>query len=395
MTPLSNITVLDLTHALSGPTCTQLLAQLGAEIIKVEPPGRGDDFRHYTEHAGLPGLSIPFAAVNAGKRSIALDLKSAHGREILFDLARRADIVVENFRPGTLDRLGIGFGVLRDIKPALICASITGFGQTGPFRDWGAYDHIAQAMSGIAMMNATSEGPLKIGMPIIDSFSGYLTAIAILAALRQRDLSGEGATLDVAMLDAALKLNAVNVSTYFYNGIVPKGTGNRGFRLVATAEFYPTGDGWIALGANHQPQVEALFVALGAPELIRDPRFCDHAARVANYDALRAWLTDRLSCQTAAELEEILTAARIPAARLRDIGEISDDPHMAARGLLEPAFLPGRDELITTLGPGFRTGDTPATPTVPALGADGRAILAELGRSPEDIDALEAQGVIG
>ena len=395
MTPLAGITILDLTHALSGPTCTQMLAQLGAEVIKVEPPKGGDDFRHYTEHAGLPGLSIPFAAVNAGKRSIALDLKSEAGRAILFDLAARADVVVENFRPGTLDRLGVGFATLREIKPALVCASITGFGQTGPFRDWGAYDHIAQAMSGIAMMNNTSEGPLKIGMPIIDSFSGYLAVIAILAALRQRDLTGEGAVLDVAMLDAALKLNAVNVSTYFYSGVVPKGTGNRGFRLVATAEYYPTKEGWIALGANHQPQVEALFRALGAPELIEDERFADHPARVAHYDELKAWLTERLSHQTAAELEALLTTARIPAARLRDIGEIAEDSHIAARGLLQPATLPGRDDPITVLGPGFATSAFQNRPTVPALGADGRAILAELGRSPEEIDALVADGVLG
>lgn len=393
MTPLAGITILDLTHALSGPTCTQMLAQLGAEVIKVEQPDGGDDFRHYTEHAGLPGLSIPFAAVNAGKRSIALNLKSEAGRIVLFDLAARADVVVENFRPGTLDRLGVGFDRLREIKPTLVCASITGFGQSGPFRDWGAYDHIAQAMSGIAMMNATSEGPLKIGMPIIDSFSGYLAVIAILAALRQRDLTNEGAVLDVAMLDAALKLNAVNVSTYFFSGVVPKGTGNRGFRLVATAEYYPTKEGWIALGANHQPQVEALFRALGAPELIDDARFCDHAARVRNYDALRDWLTDHLSRRTAQEVEALLTAARIPAARLRDIGEIAEDPHIAARGLLTPALLPGRDDPITVLGTGFTPASAP--PAVPFLGADGRAILAELGRSPDEIDALYAAGAIG
>lgn len=395
MTPLSNVKILDLTHALSGPTCTQMLAQLGADVIKVEPPGRGDDFRHYTDHAGLPGLSIPFAAVNAGKRSITIDLRSERGREILFDLARKADVVVENFRPGTLDRLGVGFATLRAIKPALVCAAITGFGQTGPFRDWGAYDHIAQAMSGMAMMNATAEGPLKIGMPIVDSFSGYLAVIGILAALRQRDLTGEGATLDVAMLDAALKLNAVNVSTYCYTGEVPKSIGNRGFRLVATAEYYPTARGWIALGANHQPQVEALFRALGAPELADDPRFRDHAARVANYDALRLWLTDRLAQDTAASLEVTLTAARIPAARLRDIGEIAEDPYMAARGLLEPALLPGRDAPITVLGPGFGSRDAPPAATVPALGADRHAILRELGRSTEEIAALEAEGVIG
>jgi crotonobetainyl-CoA:carnitine CoA-transferase CaiB-like acyl-CoA transferase len=372
-----------------------MLAQLGAEVVKVEPPERGDDFRHYTEHAGLPGLSIPFAAVNSRKRSLALNLKQARGREILFDLADRADILVENFRPGTLDRLGVGVETLRARNPRLIALSLTGFGQDGPLRDWGAYDHIAQAMSGIAAMNATADGPLKIGMPIIDSFSGYLAVIAILAALRQRDLTGEGARLDVAMLDAALKLNATNVSTYFFTGQSPKGTGNRGYRLVATAEFYPTAKGWIALGANHQPQVEALFQALGAPEMIEDPRFRDHAARVAHYEALKAWLAERLAAEDAAELELRLADARVPAAKIRDIAEIATHPHMTRRGLFEAAALPGSDTSAITLKPGFAISapDTPAS--VPALGADSAAILQELGYEDSQIAELRADGVIG
>ena len=394
MNPLDGIKVLDLTHAISGPTCTQMLRQLGAEVVKVEPPLKGDDFRHYTEHAGLPNLSIPFAAVNAGKKSLTLNLKSEEGQEIALRLAGEADILVENFKPGVLARLGLGPEKLRAANPRLIALSLTGFGQAGPFRDWGAYDHIAQAMSGMAMMNATQSGPQKVGMPIVDSFSGYLAVIAILAALRKRDATGEGETIDVAMLDAALKLIATGVSVYSYTGEAPKGTGNRGYRLVATAEFYPTAEGWIALGANHQHQIAAMFRAFGHETMIEDPRFNDHKARVAHYDALKAWLTDYLAGRRAEEVEAELTAAGVPAAMIRDVGQISDHPHLAQRGLLQDALLPGADAPIKVVGPGFAVEPEDGLPAVPELGAHNDELLAGLGYDPAGIARLRAEGIV-
>jgi crotonobetainyl-CoA:carnitine CoA-transferase CaiB-like acyl-CoA transferase len=394
MKALDGIRVLDFTHAISGPTCTQALRQLGAEVIKIEPPATGDAFRHYTEHAGLPNLSIPFAAVNAGKKSLTLDLKSAEGKAIALRLARESDIVVENFRPGVLARLGLGYEALSAENPRLIGLSLTGFGQAGPMRDWGAYDHIAQAVSGMAMMNAGPAGPQKVGMPIVDSFSGYLGVIAILAALRKRDATGKGEYLDVAMLDAALKLIATGVSVWSYTGEAPKGTGNRGYRLVATAEFYPTADGWVALGANHQHQIEALFRAFGHAELIADPRFRDHRARVENYDALKAWLTGYLAGRRAEEVEAALTAAGVPAAMIRDVGQIASHPHMAQRGLLEPAVLPGSDRRLDVVGPGFPVERDAEPPVVPLLGGDSEAVLESLGYDAAAIARLRAAKVI-
>lgn len=388
MKPLDGIRVVDLSHAISGPTATHMLVQLGADVIKIEPPVVGDDFRHYTEHAGLPLMSIPFAAVNAGKRSVTLNLKSDGGREVLSKLIERADVLVENFRPGVLARLGFGAGLLEQLNPRLISVSVSGFGQHGPLRDWGAYDHIAQAMSGMAMLNGNAEGPLKIGMPIIDSFSGYLAVIGLLAALRTRDATGKGGQVDIAMLDAALKLVATNVSVTDYTGAAPQPMGNRGYRLVATAEYYPTAAGWIALGANHQHQVKALLEVLGHPELIDDPRFRDHPARVAHYDEVRAWLIDILSRQRAAELEARLTAAGVPAAMLRDIRQISEHPHIAERGLLEPVELPGADRPLTTVGPGFAVEAAEAPRRVPTLGQDTDAVLGELGYDPAAIAAM-------
>lgn len=393
MRPLEGLRVADFTHAISGPTCTQMLAQLGAEVIKVEPPEKGDDFRHYTEHAGLPGMSVPFAAVNAGKRSITLNLKSAGGIDAAHKLCSTADFVVENYRPGVIARLGLGYDALKAANPRLIMLSLSGFGQSGPMRDWGAYDHIAQAVSGMAIMNATRDGPLKIGIPVVDSFSGYLGVIGVMAALRTRDATGQGQLIDVAMLDAALKIMGTAASVWSYTGESPQGTGNRGFRLVATAEYYATARGWIALGANHQHQIEALFRAIGHPEMLHDPRFADHQARVDNYAALKGWLTEYLLTREAAELEAQLTAANVPAAMLRDVGQIMAHPHLAARGLVQEARLPGHDAPLATLGPGFAV-EAGEPPLVPTLGADTDAVLGELGYTAPEIARLRAERAI-
>lgn len=394
MNPLHGIRVIDLTHAISGSTCSQMLLQLGAEVIKVEPPQGGDAFRHYTEHAGLPGLSIPFVAVNAGKRSLTLDLKQAEARDILWQLIERADVLTENFRPGVLARLGFDPEEIARRNPRLVSVSISGFGQSGPLRDWGAYDHIVQAMSGIAMMNAGPDGPQKIGMPIIDSFSGYLAVIAVLSALRTRDATGVGGRADVAMIDAALKLIATSVSMHSFTGEAPKGTGNRGFRLVATSEYYRTGDGWIALGANMQHQVEALLKVLGHEELIADPRFCSHDARVTHYDAVRGWLAETLLGWSAGDLETRLTAAGVPAAMLRDVGQIATHPHMTERGLFQTAALPGHEAPVTIVGPGI-PADAPAAPSpVPSLGQDTDAVLGELGMDAAGIARLRAAKIV-
>jgi CoA:oxalate CoA-transferase len=393
MNALDGLRVIDLSHAISGPTCTNMLVQLGADVVKVEPPETGDGFRHYTEHAGEPFMSVPFAAINAGKKSITLDLKSAAGRDILLRLIDGADVLVENFRPGVLARLGVGQEVLRARNPRLVTVSITGFGQEGPLRDWGAYDHIAQAISGIALMNATQDGPQKIGMPIIDSFAGYLAVIGLFAALRRRDVTGHGEHVDVAMLDAALKLVGTSVSVHSYTGKSQQGTGNRGFRLVATSEFYRTADGWIALGANHQTQIAAMFRVFGHAELIEDPRFSSHAARVQNYAALKDWLTRHLLTQSAAETEAALAAAGVPVAMLREVGEIVGHPHIAGRGLLRDVNLPGFAAPLAVVGPGFATDPQPVA-TVPTLGGDTDAILAQLGFDAPAISDLHKDGVV-
>lgn len=394
MRALDGLKVIDLSHAISGPTCTNMLVQLGATVIKVEKPGVGDVFRHYTEHAGLPLMSIPFAAINGGKKSVTLDIRVPAGRDLLLRLIETADVLVENFKPGVLQRIGLDPVALRARFPKLIVASISGFGQTGPLATRGAYDHIAQAMSGLSMMNSVGDTPQKIGIPIVDSFSGYIAVIGILAALQKRERSGEGEHVDVSMLESALKLMNTSVATYFYNGEVPKGLGNRGYRLVATSEFYRTSDGWIALGANQQHQIEAMCKVIGHPELLEDPRFATHAERVRNYDALKAWLEEFFLTQQAEDLETRLAAVGVPIAMIRDIGQISRHPQIAERRVLRSAEMPAGEPAVQVLGPGFATADGGEQGKVPTLGEDTDSVLAALGLDTEAIAALHRDGVI-
>jgi CoA:oxalate CoA-transferase len=394
--PLADITVVDLTHALSGPTCTNMLALLGATVIKIERIGVGDDFRHYTEHAGLPGMSVPFAGVNTGKQSITLDLKSPAGLEIVSKLVSRGDILVENFRPGVAAKLGLDWNSLRRINPRLIHASISGFGQTGELRDWTAYDHIVQAMSGIMWMNGEPDtDPMKVGFPIIDTFTGYMAVIGILAALQRRHTTGEGESIDVAMLDSAFNLIGNAVPIYFQTNEVRSRTGNRGYRLVATSETYRTLDGHIAIGANHQHQIDALCGVLGCDWLLRDPRFATHKDRVRNHEALRSALAELFANVNGAEIEPQLAARHVPVAYVRDIGQVLRHPHWQERHLFLESELPGSDQPLRLAGPGFQlgSGKLEAGP-VPQLGQHTEAVLESIGYDAESIATLRRDGVI-
>lgn len=382
MSALKGIRVLDFTHALAGPLCTYHLALLGADVIKVERPGVGDDLRHYTVHAGLKDMSAPFVAANAGKRSITLDLKSEQGREAVRRLASQADVVVENFRPGVPAKLGIDYESIKAINPRVIYASITGFGANGALKDWTAYDHIVQAMSGIMWLNGEpDQGPLKVGLPFADTFSGYLCAFAIMTALFQRERQGKGQNIDVGMLDATMVLLSQGIATYGIGGQVPIRTGNRGYRMVATADTYATQDGYLSIGANHQHQFEAMCRVLGHEDLLADPRFATQVARNENNDALNAMLTRFFGEQSAEALESRLAAAGVPAAMVRNIPQVMAHPHIAERDLLVQAEIPGMCRDVPLTGSGFRFDDeTPMRRAhVPTIGEHTDEILRELG----------------
>lgn len=398
MRPLDNITVLDLSHAVAGPHCTYHLGLMGADIIKVERPLLGDDLRHYTEHAGLKTLSAPFIAYNTGKRSITLDLTKPAAQEILARLIPRADVMVENFRPGVAKRLGFDCDSARQQNPRLIYCSISGFGQTGVMRDWPAYDHIIQSISGVMMMNGSEGGPpLKVGLPLADVFSGYVAAFAIVSALLQRERSGGGGQyIDVGMLDALMIMMNAGIVTYRLSGAIPRRTGNLGFRLVATSSVYKTRDGYIGIGANHQPQIEALFRIIGRPDVLADPRFADHAARMKNNEALRDLLTELFVTRSADELEPKLAQAKVPAGKVRTLAETVDHPHIRERDLFVTSSVPGLQQTVPIVGAGFcfeHDGPKRAG-TVATIGEHTDEVLHEIGYSGEDVAGFRATGTI-
>jgi hypothetical protein len=386
MRPLDGIRVLDFSHALAGPLCTYHLALMGADVIKVERPGTGDDLRLYTEHSGFPGMSAPFVAANAGKRSIALDLKSKDGQIAIRQLAEKADVVVENFRPDVAAKLGIDWPSIKAINPQAVYCSVTGFGRTGPLKDWTAYDHIVQAMSGIMWLNGEPEqGPLKVGLPFSDTFSGYVAAFAIVNALFQRHRSGTGQFIDVGMLDATLVLLSQGIAVYGMSGEVPIRTGNRGYRLIATADTYEAKNGYISIGANHQHQYVNMCKALGMEQMIEDPRFIDHAARSHNNEALRAIFVETFKTFSAEELEAKLSELGVPVAKVRSIPEIVTHPHVQERDIFVSATITGYDKELKLSGAGFTfEHDGPLRKaSVPRVGEHTQEILEEIGLSPQ------------
>ncbi len=397
MKPLDGIKVLDFTHALAGPFCTYHLGLLGADVVKIERPGFGDDFRHYTAHGGLKLMSGPFIAANAGKRSVTLDLKAPAAREVIGRLAARSDVVVENFRPGVAKTLGLDAASLQTINPKLVYASISGFGQTGTMRDWPAIDHIVQAISGLMQVNGEpDQDPLRVGIPIADTFSGFLAAYAILAALLQRAGTGTGQVIDVGMLDAALVMMSQIIPGVALTGEPPKRSGNRGFRMVAGSDTYKTRDGFICIGANWQPQFEGLCRVLGEDWLLTDPRFIDDDARMKNTVALRAELQRAFADKSAAELEVNLAKAKVPAGKVRNLLETMSHPHVAERDFFIAADVPGLDRPATLAGAGFRFAhDGPVrNNAVATIGQHTDEVLGELGFTGNEIEGFRKVGTV-
>ncbi len=350
MNPLRDVRVVDLTHAVSGPFCTNQLRLLGAEVIKVERPDGGDDFRSRREPSGRTST---FDALNAGKRSVALDLKREEGLAQLLALVAGADILVENFRPGVMDELGLSWDRLRSANPRLVYCSITGFGQSGDLRDVPAIEWSVQAASGMTAAYVDRDAdPLRLGLSVLDPFTGYLAFARILAALRERDLTGQGVRLDIAMLDAAFTLMWPQVveTAVSEPGRARPRLGRRG-----TMARFPTSDGMIFIAALHQRWFEGLCEELGVPELAADERFADPAARSAHPDDVYQALAARTAAFAGPELETRLTRRGIPAAVVRSLEAAMALSQVVQRRLLEGAEAVG-----------------------PELGADTESVLARL-----------------
>jgi CoA:oxalate CoA-transferase len=380
--PLAGLRVLDFTRVLAGPYCTALLADLGADVVKVEPPG-GDDYRHIGPFAG--GESVLFLAVNRGKRSIVLDLAQRDDLDVALALARRADVVVENFRPGVADKLGIGWDALSAQNPSLVYASISGFGQTGPLARRPAYDIIVQALSGIMAVTGDPDGPpTLIGESIGDVVAGVFGSWSITAALVERSRTGRGRRLDVAMLDSMIALQPLVVARYLATGIAPARVGNR-HPLSAPFGAFCARDGSFVLAVLNDKLFATLMAVTGAPEAVEDPRFATDALRVANEPALRELIEAWSLGRTAEEAVRALAAAGVPAAQIEDIAQALGSEQARSRDPLQAMTHPTLGAIRTLEQPvrfeGASRGGLAAAPRLGEHGADIRAELAREGKS--------------
>lgn len=350
--PLAGIRVLDLTRVLAGPFCTMVLADLGAEVVKVERPDGGDDARQYGPF--LPsGESGYFASVNRGKKSLTLDLKDAVDRETFLALVDRADVLVENFRPGAMERLGLGSDVLRSRNPRLVYASATGFGRSGPDAGKAAYDVIVQARSGLMSLTGhAAEEPARVGSSISDILAGLYTAIGVCAALRERERTGAGCDLDLAMLDCSVSVLENAVARYAVSGEVPAPLGTR-HPSIAPFQAFRAADGQFVIAAGNDQLWRTLCRALGDESLADDPLLATNRDRCANAGHLESQVNTRLAARPVAEWLAILEQARVPAAAINDMSQVLADPQLAARGMWHP--LVDRDgDTVLTVGTPFR-----------------------------------------
>jgi crotonobetainyl-CoA:carnitine CoA-transferase CaiB-like acyl-CoA transferase len=330
---LEGIRVLDLTNVLAGPYCGYQLALLGADVIKVEAPGSGDLARRLgaTPELNDAKMGGSFLAQNAGKRSIVLNLKSETDKARLLDLVATADVLVENYRPGVMERLGLGYERLKQVRRDLIYCAISGFGQTGPLKDNPAYDQIIQGLSGIMSITGTPEtAPLRVGYPVCDTLGGLFGAFAISSALVRRSRSGEGAFLDVSMLESTLSALGWPVSNYLISGMQPSPMGNENVTAAPSGAFR-TGDGLLNIAANKQEQFVSLCGLIGRSELLEDPRFAKSDARMANRYLLRDLIEEGLASASAAEWEARLNRVGVPAGRVLTVPQVLDEAQVSRR----------------------------------------------------------------
>jgi len=405
--PLEGVRVVDMSHVIAGPLASLYLAQLGAEVIKIEPPLGGEVMR--SSRVGKEQGDTPsgFVALNAGKRSFAVDIRKPEGAELVRSLASTADIFIENFRPGVVAKYGLDYAAIQEVKPNVVYCSISGYGQEGEWSQRGAYDHVVQALTGMMMMSgeAADAPPVKVGFPVIDVAVGMLAALSIVAALHRRDRDGLGQYIDSSMVQASLMLMYPNASNFLTNRIEPQRAGNRGYTGSPTADTYRCADGWLATAANTPSQFRKLTAVLGLESLCEDGEALDLDAFYApgggfvvarRLPYLQQCFRDAFAKRSAIEMEERLNAVGVPAARVRKLGEFLDEFEQSAALDLATVDYAQGDATVRTPGLGFRYRfEANASETgAPTLGQHTSSLLAELGIETAAIDSLRTAGTI-
>jgi len=391
--PLAGLTILDLSRVLSGPYCTMLAGDMGARVIKIEHPDRGDDTRAWGPPF-LAGESAYYLSINRNKESVAIDFKTPLGRKALDELIDRADVLVENFRPGTLDRLGLGYNDLQVRYPRLIYASISGFGLNGPRRDEAGYDAVAQAEGGLMSITGAPDGPaVRLGVAIADIASGMFAFQGILLALISRAQRGRGQHVDVSLLDSVAALLTYQAARYFATGVAPVRSGNR-HMTIAPYDTFEMGDGVLVLAVGTDAQWRTFCTTLARPDLALDSRFATNAQRVERFDELRPLVTATLAPYRLNQAVELLRDAGVPCGAVRSIAEALDDPQIIARAMIEEIDHPAIGPL-KLLGLPVKLSATPGGVRLPPprLGEHTHAVLSgDLGWSAEDIGRVITRG---
>ncbi|RTZ45409.1 CoA transferase [Candidimonas sp. SYP-B2681] len=391
---LAGMRVIELAQIMAGPTCGMMLADLGADVIKVEKLDGGDDARQYRDPQ-IKGVSAPFLMLNRNKRAIALDLKSTKGKEILLRMVRDADVITENFRKGTMEKLGLGYETLRKENPGLIYCTVSGYGLSGPYADKGGFDLIAQGFSGLMSITGEPGGrPLRTGNSVADINAGLLAAFGILAAYQHKQKTGEGQIVETSLLEASLQQLYWHAAIYFGTGESPGATGSSHV-LAAPYQAFPTATDWIIIGGANERNWTRIAEVLGHPEWCDDPRFILNAERMRNRDALVEIMSEILTTKSADDWLAAFDKAGVPAGPVHSIGQALSHPQTLARGMIVEQVHPQAGN-VRTIGMPVKLSMTPAQyrRAAPRLGEDTMAILSEFGYDAAEIDAFIDTGVV-